>query len=256
MKRKFFIGALAVCALVPAAGCSIDHYFPVKTESTTVIQSTQAEQTTLPGLAGEMKAKPFIRLEDGAYPCFDNALFLGNSRVETLAEYGLAPNADNFAKVGINIRTIYENTDGGASIFEKAGYGSYDKIILVFGDNECSWPYLDVFEKEYEELVNRLAVKQPGAKIYIQSVLPISKKANEDETNIKDGYTQENIEKINKVIKTVAENTNSVYLPAPEEFAADDGFMPDDAASDGVHFGKKYCLIWLEYLAKTMEGQQ
>ena len=64
------------------------------------------------------------------------------------------------------------------------------------------------------------------------------------------------IEKINKVIKTVAENTNSVYLPAPEEFAADDGFMPDDAASDGVHFGKKYSLIWLEYLAKTMEGQQ
>ena len=40
------------------------------------------------------------------------------------------------------------------------------------------------------------------------------------------------------------------------EYADDDGYMPDDAASDGVHFGKKYCLIWLDYLAKMMEGQE
>ena len=257
MKMKLFIGALAVCSLVPAASCSIKSNLPVNVERTTVVQMTQAEQTTLNEVMTGEDTSEFVRLDDGAYPCFDNALFLGSSRVETLAEYGLAPNADNFAKVGINIRTIYDKSpDGGASIYEKIGYGSYDRIVLVFGDNECAWPYLNVFEDEYIELINNLSEKQPNAKIYIQSVLPISKKANEDEVNIKDGYTQENIDKINEVIKDVAEKTDSFYLPAPEEFTADDGFMPENAASDGVHFGKKYCLIWLEYLAKAMEGQQ
>ena len=257
MKMKFFIGALAVCSLVPAAGCSIKPNLPVNAESSTVIQLTQAEQTVINEATSEETTSRFIRLDDGAYPCFDNALFLGSSRVETLAEYGLAPNADNFAKVGLNIRTIYDKSpNGGASIFEKTCYGSYDRIILVFGDNECAWPYLNVFEDEYIGLINSISEKQPDAKIYLQSVLPISKKANEDEVNIKDGYTMENIDKINEVIKDVAEQTDSVYISAPEEFTADEGFMPEEAASDGIHFGKKYCLIWLEYLAKIMEGQQ
>ena len=262
MKMKLFIGALAVCALVPAAGCSINSDVTVKAENTGVVQTTRMEQTTLQESTSEEKtfvnetvsettSRRFLRLANGAYPCFDNALFLGSSRVETLAEYGLAPNADNFAKVGLNIRTVYDS-----SIIDNLGYDSYNKIILVFGDNECGWPYLNVFENEYTDLINDLAKKEPNAKIYIQSVLPISKKANEDEVNIKDGYTRENIEKINQAIKNVADRTDSVYIPAPEEFTADDGYMPDDAASDGVHFGKKYCLIWLDYLAKTMEGQE
>lgn len=257
MKMNYFIGALAVCALVPIAGCSIKPNLPVSGESSTVIQITQTEQTTLNEFTSKEGTSVFVRPDDGAYPCFDNALFLGNSRVETLAEYGLAPNAKNFAKVGINIRTIYDKSpNGGASIYDKTCYGSYDRIILVFGDNECAWPYLNVFENEYIELVNRLSEKQPDAKIYIQSVLPISKKANEDEVNIKDGYTMENIDKINVVIKDVAEKTGSVYLSAPDEFTADDGFMPEGAASDGIHFGKKYCLIWLDYIADVMEDRQ
>ena len=89
----------------------------------------------------------------------------------------------------------------------------------------------------------------PEAEIYLQSVLPISRAAD-----AKNEYGCNNaaIKKVNEAIKQLAKDEGVRYINPAASMTDSQGFLPDEAASDGVHLRKKYCRIWLNYLADNM----
>ena len=52
----------------------------------------------------------------------------------------------------------------------------------------------------------------------------------------------------NAVIKRVAEEEGVLYLDASPAIADSSGQLPYDAATDGVHFGPKYCKMWFNWI--------
>ena len=56
------------------------------------------------------------------------------------------------------------------------------------------------------------------------------------------------INEYNTLIKAMAEEKGVVYLNVAESVADENGFLPQDAATDGIHLKKSYCALWLEYL--------
>lgn len=186
------------------------------------------------------------------YSVFDHTAFIGNSRIDTFKDYGLLPNADYYSKVGLNIRNVYdESVFHGKTALQGLKTGSYDTVILVFGDNECAWPYTDVFIKEYSEFIDKVSAAQPHAKIYLQSVLPISKTASDSN---KDEMNMQLIKAINVKIKKLAADKGVGYFGTPTGLTDAGGYLKADAASDGIHFGKKYCRLWIDYMKKYLEG--
>ncbi|MBQ1538864.1 MAG: hypothetical protein IIZ73_11200 [Ruminococcus sp.] len=182
---------------------------------------------------------------------FSDACFIGDSRTVGLEMNSDKAKADFYASQGLNISTALTDAvvtlDNGnmGTVIDGASQKPYKRIFIMFGINELGWPYPENFVSQYVELVNAVKEAQPEADIYIESVLPVSYKAAE--TN--EVFTNENIDNFNDYVKQVAEQTGTNYLDINSYFKDDSGSLPEDAAADGIHFVRDYCLEWIDILA-------
>jgi lysophospholipase L1-like esterase len=182
---------------------------------------------------------------------FSDACFIGDSRTVGLEMNSDKPDADFYASQGLNISSaltdqviLLDNGNYG-TIVEGVSQKQYKRIFIMFGLNELGWPYPDTFTEKYVELINEIKEVQPDANIYVQSVLPVTTKAVE--TN--QVFTNENIDAFNEYVKKAADETGVNYLDLNSYFKDETGVLPYDAASDGIHFYKEYCLKWIDLLA-------
>ncbi len=218
------------------------HTKPPKTTKT-----PKTEKTTK--RSGSSGGKETMTYHDMDYSCFDDCAFIGNSRVLDLKNYGLAKNV--YASVGLTVDTVFTEKASGSSvvIIDELKGKHFKKVFLMFGDNECGWPNTSVFIKRYAKVIAAVRERVPEAEIYLQSVLPISRAAD-----AKNEYGCNNaaINKVNEAIKQLAKDEGVRYINPAASMTDSQGFLPDEAASDGVHLRKKYCRIWLNYLADNM----
>lgn len=218
------------------------HTKPPKTTKT-----PKTEKTTK--RSGSSVGKETMTYHDMDYSCFDDCAFIGNSRVLDLKNYGLAENV--YASVGLTVDTVFTEKASGSSvvIIDELKGKHFKKVFLMFGDNECGWPNTSVFIKRYAKVIAAVRERVPEAEIYLQSVLPISRAAD-----AKNEYGCNNaaINKVNEAIKQLAKDEGVRYINPAASMTDSQGFLPDEAASDGVHLRKKYCRIWLNYLADNM----
>lgn len=218
------------------------HTKPPKTTKT-----PKTEKTTK--RSGSSGGKETMTYHDMDYSCFDDCAFIGNSRVLDLKNYGLAENV--YASVGLTVDTVFTEKASGSSvvIIDELKGKHFKKVFLMFGDNECGWPNTSVFIKRYAKVIAAVRERVPDAEIYLQSVLPISRAAD-----AKNEYGCNNaaINKVNEAIKQLAKDEGVRYINPAVSMTDSQGFLPDEAASDGVHLRKKYCRIWLNYLADNM----
>ena len=166
--------------------------------------------------------------------------------------YELVPGADYFAKIGLTVsqaETIPTDT-GTVPVVEEFSQGKqYDKIFMMFGENEIGW-IGDAFFERYEALIDKVKLNQPKAKIYLISITPISKKVSDEDV---DGLNTERVKAYNSGIQTVARNVGATYVDLFTLLADNDGYLPADAATDGVHFGEDYYIKCLTYIQERYE---
>lgn len=203
---------------------------------------------------------------DSAAPIYDNAAmkddfsdacFIGDSRTVGLEMNCDKAKADFYASQGLNISSALtdqvislENGNMG-TVIEAASQKPYNRIFIMFGINELGWPNPQTFVDDYVDIVTRVKAAQPGAQVYIQSVLPVSASAMfENEV-----FTNENIDAFNEqYVKQVATLTGSTYLDLGSYFKDATGSLPEDAAADGIHFVREYCIRWIDLLAYLVPG--
>ena len=162
-----------------------------------------------------------------------------------MASYGLIDGADYISRIGLSIEEALNGSSGEASV-EYLENDSYDKVFLMFGENEIETD-TDGFEENYIDLVKAVKEYQPSAQIYLLSATPVSKTISDVAEN---GLTNENIIKLNRVIRSVAQTTNVNFADIFNGIA-DNGYLPEGAASDGIHFGKPYYIKCLSDIQKA-----
>ena len=182
---------------------------------------------------------------------FADAAFIGDSRTVGLQMNTDKPKASFYASIGLNISTALTDSaitlDNGnkGTVMDAMKERQFGRIYIMFGINELGWPYPDVFEEKYEKLIKQIKKVQPDAKIYVQSILPVSYLA----ANTNAVFTNENINSFNKYVKQAADNTDSIYLDVGSHFKDENGSLPVEASTDGIHLIREYCLEWMDYLA-------
>lgn len=180
---------------------------------------------------------------------FDDALFIGDSRSEGFKLYSELDNATYYVYKGLSVETVNSkaviNAPDGTrqTVMNALKQKQFGKVYIMLGINELGWSSTDIFIQKYAALVEAVKQYNPNAVVYVQSILPVSKKKAGDPV-----YNNENVNRFNSLIQEMVKQ-QGVYYVNPAEAVMVDGMLADEASADGVHLNKKYCLIWRDYLA-------
>ena len=186
---------------------------------------------------------------------FNNTAFLGDSRVEGLSYYcgSDVPGASFFTSRGIMLDGVSSKkantttTGQQLTMIEALGQKQYKKVYMMFGVNELGWPYEDVFQRHYEDVIKLVKQSQPGAEIYVMGIFPVTAKKSSSGTI----YTNEKIDRFDARVKAAAAACNVHYISVRPALVDESGVLPAAASSDGVHLNAQYCYKWLNYLSKN-----
>lgn len=120
----------------------------------------------------------------------------------------------------------------------------------MFGLNELGWDYPSVFKEDYGKVIDAVRQRQPNAKIYIQSLLPVSAAASQKNTN---NVNNPRIREYNALLKELAQEKKVVYLDVASALQDAQGNLPDEASADGIHPNIAYCHRWVDYIRDSLE---
>ena len=183
---------------------------------------------------------------DNSY--FDDALFIGDSRVAGLA-MNSGTNATFYAVTSFQLYKyktfkVVQTPNGKVPIFDAMPYDRFTKIYIKVGLNELGTVTDEPFINAYTSLINDLRAMQPRAIIYIQAILPVTAvKSQTDRV-----HCNENITKRNENLKSFAELMKCYYVDVGPYFADETGALRAETTADGIHMYGKYMPQWIDAL--------
>ena len=92
-----------------------------------------------------------------------------------MMNYSLVEGADYFARIGLNVNDAMtkSTSTGTVPVIEELNNGKqYNKIFMIFGENELGWANSDTFVEQYGALIDKAKSYQSTAKIYLLAINP------------------------------------------------------------------------------------
>ena len=182
---------------------------------------------------------------------FDSSVaFIGDSRTQGFIMYNGLSKVQDYSYIGLMVDTAVSKkivkTSNGEKITLLQDMKNKDikSVYIMLGVNELGWSYPQVFKLKYGELVDEIKKVKPNCHIYLQSILPVTKSKNQSDKI----FNNTNIAKFNQLVQEVAKEKNITYLDVQSALKDENGYLPEEASTDGIHINKKYCEKWLEYL--------
>ena len=263
MKRfdALLLSALLTLAL---AGCGKEPLFTPLDGASTVSQedsslpeeSSENPEPSLPESSEEEPAvdpylgAPVPESEAVEETYFDDAIFVGDSLTYGLGAYQVLDAGRVVAHTGINPQTILtsaciEQPDGtSVTALEAVRAAAPHKVYVMLGSNGVAFLSQSSIVEFYGEFLDELRAALPDAIFYVQSVLPVT---HEKETG-DDRYANSKIDALNEALLTLATEKNAYYLNVAEAIKDENGCLPAEASSDGMHFGVSTYQKWVSYL--------
>lgn len=202
--------------------------------------------------------EPVTLKDSGSW--LDDAVFIGDSRIAGLRLYsGITLEATFLDHTGLSIYDVKKGKkvirQGGqkVSVLDALSEGSYGKVYIALGVNELGYFDPKGFAKTYGAVVEAIRERQPDARIYIQSLLPVNTEkcaANK----IPYYVTNEGIVSYNEALADYFAGEEVYLLGIPEDLVDENGEVWKDYSADGVHFKKDGYVVWLNYLTSHTEG--
>ena len=180
---------------------------------------------------------------------FSDAVFIGDSRVQGLMIYSGLTQGTFYAEKSMTVQSILDTdfvSQGSGpkiTVREALEKNKFKKVYIKLGINELG-SSLDWIAREYGRLIDEIQTLQPDAILYVQSVIPVSKHKQETSKV----FTNPRIQELNDRLKKLTWEKGIYYLDIYEGLIDEEGFLPKEASSDGIHLNRTYCKKWLEYL--------
>ena len=209
--------------------------------TTTTVAGADALSTTTTTTTTEAPTEPQAAFVQGDASYFDDALFIGDSRMVGIRDYGTLSNATYFCNVGLasyKIDSEYIDGNSFAGILQAKQYG---KVYIMLGINEVGNSF-EYTVNAYSSMINTIKQYQPNATIVILANLHVTAGAQTE------SISNERINYLNGSIAQFADNKTVFYLDINPVFDDADGNLRSDATGDGVHVYANYYPTWCEWL--------
>lgn len=193
---------------------------------------------------------------------FETAAFLGDSRTEGLKAYSGLQYGDFFFSRGMNVFRV-DNEDYKVvsidgkdyTILEALALKKYESVYIMMGINELGYPVAS-YRSGLSKLLERVLEIQPNAVIYLQTLPPVNEETAK-KNNLNDSINNTNVATFNKVIEELAVKYKVALVDTGAAYRDENGSLPADLASDGVHFTPGAYRRWVDYMAShTMSFQR
>ena len=179
----------------------------------------------------DLEAQPVVADE-----FFDDAAFLGNSLIDGFRLFSGLNTCDYYCATSMTVA-------GAGDLISQMGQQQYGKIYILLGINEIGYD-VDYFIDLYQKMLDDIREVEPDADIYIMSLTPVS--AYKSSTS--DVFTMDRVRMYNEGLHKLAADNECWYVDLVEALAGDDGYLPSDVTTDGVHFTASEYKVWLDYL--------
>lgn len=213
--------------------------------------NTNSNQKTNTTETDEIKDENSNSSSNNSEVKFDSTVaFIGDSRTQGFIMYNGLKNVQDYSYIGLMVDTAmtkkFVKTSNGNKItlLQDMANKNIKRVYIMLGVNELGWSYPQVFKAKYKELISKIRKVKPNCKIYVQSIIPMTK-SKSDSDKI---FNNNNVAKFNKLVQEIAEEENVTYLDVKSVLVNKDGYLPEEASTDGVHIDKEYCEKWLKYL--------
>ena len=183
----------------------------------------------------------------------NNVAFIGDSRTQAFLMYAGVNEAIDYTNVGLMVDTAvtkkFVKADKGekVTILEDMAKRNIDTVYIMLGVNELGWNYSNIFIDKYGELIDLIRQIDPNCEILVQSIIPLTKTKSDND----DIYKNERVKEYNDLLKEMSKEKNVKYIDVASVLSNNNGDLPEEASTDGVHLNKEYCLEWLDYLKKN-----
>ena len=185
---------------------------------------------------------------------FDDALFIGDSRMVSSVYYARLGKADYFTDVGMNVFQMFsvtasdDNFDA-TDLTTLLQNRTYKKIFIMLGINECGYPMSSLLSA-YQEDIDTLKRLQPDATIYLLKVYGVSRSVAESASY----FSPQRLQEVNDGIAGLADGKKVHCLDASHLYCDDEGYMKEEYTSDGIHPYAKDAALFAQWLCQQISG--
>lgn len=170
---------------------------------------------------------------------FKNSVFIGDSITEGFTFNEILPSENVMAGAGATAGYIYEE------YMDDLAEKNPDNVFIMLGSDDMLMPVDDpkaLFESDMTKLIDKIKEEVPDAKIYLQSITPVTQEALNSDGRYKI------MDEFNELIRELADKLSVNYV----DIAAIINENPDLFAEDGIHFKKEFYQLWLDKLAESL----
>lgn len=158
--------------------------------------------------------------------------FIGDSMTE------MYPLSETFPSSHVKNRGIAGSASGDV-LKSVRGFDIPNTVFLMVGINDFFYQVNpDSTVKHIEEIIDLMHAKNPNAKVYVQSVLPV-----------KDSKMTEKVIALNSRITTLSKQHNATFINLFPFFESK-GQIKNEYTIDGVHLSPEGYKVWTEQIKK------
>lgn len=196
-------------------------------------------------------ALPVPEREEVADEWFADAVFIGDSRTDGLRLYGGIKPADYICYKGLICRQFATTAcipQGESKITAQAALEkkTYGKVFVMLGLNEIDLS-VETFAEDYAALIDQVRQSQPEAELYFQTLIPLNEQKGR-EKGLASYFTNEKVAQFNAEIVRLAEEKQVLLLDTAKGLGGEEGALPYEATTDGVHFVRSWYQTWTSYI--------
>ena len=262
--KRFCALLLFILAALALTGCGKEPLFTPLDGASAVSQedvsslpeeSSEIPESSLPESSEEPAVDPYLgapvpESEAAEETYFDDAIFVGDSLTYGLGAYQVLDAGRVAAHTGINPQTILtsaciEQPDGtSVTVLEAVKAAAPHKVYVMLGSNGVAFLSQSTIIEYYGQLLDQLREALPDAIFYVQSVLPVTHEKESGDSR----YANSKIDALNEALLELATEKGVYYVNVAEAIKDENGCLPAEVSTDGMHFGVGTYRKWVEYL--------
>lgn len=179
---------------------------------------------------------------------FTDTAMIGHSLMAGMELYSGLDTPDYYTLTGGSVSQLLSSGEvtlpgGGKSRLADALAGrQYRRFVLFLGVNELAGE-MNILESDYLRLLSLVRSNSPDAEIYVLSVLPVTR--HKAAAGV---LTLERIDAYNQMLQTLCAEEGCRYVDLYACFADEDGYLPAESSTDGLHLESGQYAVLLERL--------
>ena len=183
---------------------------------------------------------------------FNDALFVGDSRTVGLKVYGDFDWSGFYCKTGISLNALFQYPQAdeftGSTLTQTLWNRNYSKVYVMIGVNDIASATNSAitFAQEYDQALRRIEAIEPGAKIFVQSIIPVTR-WKESSSRL---FPNSVVLKRNEALKGICDGETRFYVDINEVLTDSEGYLLSNLSGDGLHLNEEGYQIWRTYLVE------